>query len=108
MPDSHAARYEGAFSGRRCLVTGGAGFIGSHLARRLVDLGAHVVVLDNLASGHQHNLPGEHLQSGRIELIEASILDEPALPAPSTPAPSSSTRPPWSACPRAWPSPASA
>lgn len=79
MPDSHAARYEGAFSGRRCLVTGGAGFIGSHLARRLVDLGAHVVVLDNLASGHQHNLPGEHLQSGRIELIEASILDEPAL-----------------------------
>src|ERR1051326_6617764 len=38
------------------LVTGGAGFIGSHLTRRLVDLGAHVLVLHHLSHGSRHNL----------------------------------------------------
>lgn len=41
----------------RALVTGGAGFIGSHLVRRLVDDGAEVVVLDNLSSGSADRLP---------------------------------------------------
>jgi UDP-glucose 4-epimerase len=39
------------------LVTGGAGFIGSHIARRLLDDGHHVVVIDNLTTGQEENLP---------------------------------------------------
>lgn len=41
----------------RVLVTGGAGFIGSHLVRRLVSDGADVIVLDNLSSGSADGLP---------------------------------------------------
>lgn len=41
----------------RILVTGGAGFIGSHLARRLLDAGHAVVVVDNLSTGTQANVP---------------------------------------------------
>ncbi|MGH7665408.1 MAG: NAD-dependent epimerase/dehydratase family protein [Gemmatimonadaceae bacterium] len=42
--------------GARCLVTGGAGFIGSHLAARLVALGYRVRVVDSLSAGRQANL----------------------------------------------------
>lgn len=41
----------------RLLVTGGAGFIGSHLVDRLLALGHEVAVLDDLSSGHRENLP---------------------------------------------------
>ena len=41
----------------RCLVTGGAGFIGSHLADALVDAGHQVTVLDDLSSGRERNVP---------------------------------------------------
>lgn len=58
--------------GKRCLVTGGAGFIGSHLVDGLLDAGATVVVLDNFATGHRHNL--EHC-ADRIDLIEGDIRD---------------------------------
>jgi UDP-glucose 4-epimerase len=61
---------------RRCLVTGGAGFIGSHLATALVERGDDVRVLDNLSTGKRENLA--HL-AGRVTLIEGSILDEAAL-----------------------------
>src|SRR5688500_1476817 len=40
----------------RALVTGGAGFIGSHLCKRLVDAGFHVVAIDNLCTGKLRNL----------------------------------------------------
>lgn len=42
---------------RRTIVTGGAGFIGSHLVDRLLAAGEQVVVLDNLSSGNRDNLP---------------------------------------------------
>ena len=45
----------------RYLITGGAGFIGSHLAERLVDRGDHVVLLDNLSTGSMENI--RHLKT---------------------------------------------
>lgn len=41
---------------RRVLVTGGAGFIGSHLVERLLDDDHEVIVLDNFSSGRMENL----------------------------------------------------
>ena len=56
----------------RVLVTGGAGFIGSHLVEALVGEGYAVRVLDNLATGHRSNLA--HLE-GRFEWIEGDLAD---------------------------------
>ena len=44
------------YRGRRVLVTGGLGFIGSNLARRLVDLGADVLIVDSLIPDYGGNL----------------------------------------------------
>ncbi len=52
------------------LVTGGAGFIGSHLASRLAELGHRVRVLDNFATGRRENLAP---LAGRVELIEGDL-----------------------------------
>jgi nucleoside-diphosphate-sugar epimerase len=54
------------------LVTGGAGFIGSHLVEALIGEGFRVRVVDNLATGHRANLA--HLD-GRFEWIEGSVAD---------------------------------
>jgi len=52
------------------LVTGGAGFIGSHLARRLLEDGHRVRILDNFATGHRDNLAGIE---DSIELVEGDV-----------------------------------
>jgi nucleoside-diphosphate-sugar epimerase len=59
-----------------CLVTGGAGFIGSHIVEELVRRGNMVRVLDNFSTGRRENLRfgvGDH--SKRIEIIEGDIRD---------------------------------
>lgn len=59
----------------RYLVTGGAGFVGSHLTDKLIANGHEVVALDDLSTGHRDNLAGA-LASGRAELVEGTVLDE--------------------------------
>lgn len=59
----------------RILVTGGAGFIGSHLCERLIAEGHIVTVLDNFSTGRASNLTSL-LGSPNFNLIEGSILDE--------------------------------
>ena len=63
------------------MVTGGAGFIGSNLVRRLLELGARVVVVDNFSSGRRRNLDFIEREdyAGRFELVEADIRDYPVL-----------------------------
>ncbi len=57
----------------RWLLTGGAGYIGSHVARDLLASGREVVVLDDLSSGIRERVPGD------AELVVASVLDTDAV-----------------------------
>jgi nucleoside-diphosphate-sugar epimerase len=58
------------------LVTGGAGFIGSHIASKLVASGARVRIIDDLSTGYLHNV--EEI-GGDVDFIEASLTDENAV-----------------------------
>jgi nucleoside-diphosphate-sugar epimerase len=60
------------------LVTGGAGFIGSHLSEKLISLGHEVVVLDNFYNGNLNNIRGL-FNSENFLFIEGSILDKELL-----------------------------
>lgn len=73
-PASHDAKFSGSRPGPRYLLTGGAGFIGSHLADALSARGCDVLVLDDLSTGRRENI--EHLlDSGRAQLVEGSVAD---------------------------------
>ncbi|MFZ1983655.1 MAG: SDR family oxidoreductase [Desulfatitalea sp.] len=61
---------------RKALVTGGAGFIGSHLVEALAGQGCAVTVLDNLASGHLSNLEAV---KDKITVVQGDIKDERTL-----------------------------
>jgi len=68
-----------SFSGRKVLITGGLGFIGSNLARRLVDLGADVIAVDSLVpeyGGNLHNLAG---YEGRLRINVSDVRDRYSL-----------------------------
>lgn len=67
----HGSHFESA----RILITGGAGFIGSHLAQALCILGAQVVVIDDLSGGDRRNLA----QLPGVSLVPSSILDNDHL-----------------------------
>lgn len=53
----------------QCLVTGGAGFIGSHVAKELSMRGHNVIILDDLSGGFIENIPP------KVEFVEGSIMD---------------------------------
>jgi UDP-glucose 4-epimerase len=78
MPAS--TNFRRVFAGRRVLVTGGLGFIGSNLVRTLVGLGARVAVVDSLVpeyGGNRRNLAGI---AGRVKVHVADVRDWPRLP----------------------------
>ncbi|MFT5664653.1 MAG: UDP-glucose 4-epimerase [Gammaproteobacteria bacterium] len=61
---------------KKVLITGGAGFIGSHTADLLLSQNIPVRVLDNLSSGNRENLPNDH---PLLEFIEGDITDSSAV-----------------------------
>jgi UDP-N-acetylglucosamine 4-epimerase len=81
LPAAYAdARAALAREPRRWLVTGSAGFIGSHLLETLLGLGQHVVSADNFATGYRHNLDDVRARVGREawarhRFVEADIRD---------------------------------
>lgn len=64
------------FKNTTVLVTGGAGFIGSHIVDSLVEEGANVIVYDNFSFGNLRNLDNSR---GKIKVIKGDILDFPLL-----------------------------
>lgn len=61
----------------RVLVTGGAGFVGSHLVDRLIERGDSVIVVDNFFTGQKQNLL-HHLNNPKFELVRHDVV-EPIL-----------------------------
>jgi len=61
--------------GQTVLVTGGAGFVGSHLADRLANEGARVYVLDNLSSGRRDNISGKNVELVQGDIRNARLVD---------------------------------
>lgn len=66
-----------SLAGRRVLVTGGAGFVGSHLSEELIRRGARVTIIDNLTGGRLDNIAGvaEHVEVVRLDLRDPSLPD---------------------------------
>ena len=67
--------YKEFYKDKTVLITGGAGAIGSNLTRALVDLGAKVIILDDLSSGQLWNVPS----SPNVLFVKGSVLDEVML-----------------------------
>jgi len=64
--------------GKRVVITGGAGFIGSHLAEEAAGRGYHTVILDNLSTGRIEKIE-KLLKRSNVEFIRGSITDLPLL-----------------------------
>lgn len=62
-----------SLKGKKILVTGGAGFIGSHIVDKLVELGSDVIVLDDLSTGNLDNI--KHCRD-KLEFIKGDIRDQ--------------------------------
>jgi dTDP-glucose 4,6-dehydratase len=84
----------------RALVTGAAGFIGSHLSERLLERGFSVVGMDNLATGDVANI--EHLTGRDFVFVRHDVTNYVAIDGPSTTSSTSRAPPPpstTSSCP---------
>ncbi len=68
-----------AFENKECLITGGLGFIGSNLARRLVELGARVTLVDSLIPEYGGNLFNIHGLEDRVRVNIADVRDEHSM-----------------------------
>ena len=76
-PDEHGLRLgrrRGIFVWMRSIVTGGAGFIGSHIVDHLVAQGDEVVVIDALLAGDLRFI-SKHLDSGAVKFVRANLLE---------------------------------
>ncbi|MFD4115951.1 NAD-dependent epimerase/dehydratase family protein [Streptomyces niveus] len=62
----------------RCLITGGAGFIGSHLTEHLLGLGHEVVILDDISTGSADNL-ADWADEPRLRFVQGSVCDAEAV-----------------------------
>ncbi|MBL8759714.1 MAG: NAD-dependent epimerase/dehydratase family protein [Phycisphaerae bacterium] len=69
---AHTPASPGSTPARRVLVSGGSGFIGSHLVERLLARGDEVTVVDDLSTGRKRNMPAP---SARLRFIEADLHD---------------------------------
>src|SRR3712207_6887236 len=72
-PRSTLFPYTTLFRSMRVLVTGGAGFIGSHIVDRLVERGDAVLVVDDLSAGKAGNVPAGDRKSTRLNSSHANI-----------------------------------
>lgn len=63
---------------KNILITGGAGFIGSHLSDELLKLGHKITIFDNLSLGRMSNIE-EALKNSNCQFIKGDILDKDAL-----------------------------
>src|SRR3954471_15170464 len=70
---------DAVFSGSRALITGGLGFIGSHLARRLLDLGTEVTVIDSLIPEYGGNMRNVSEIADRIRINISDVRDTHAM-----------------------------
>ena len=63
---------------KNCIVTGGAGFIGSNLSQKLIELGHKVTVIDNLSTGIESNLKKvkEKINSKKLDISKIKDLDQ--------------------------------
>ena len=63
------------YEGKVVLVTGGAGCIGTNLCKKLADLGAKVIILDDLSSAYEWNIPN----AKNIKFVKGNVLDDEML-----------------------------
>jgi len=63
---------------KKAIVTGGAGFIGSHLAEELARQGYYTIIVDDLSAGKMENIE-ELLKNNNVEFIKGSVTDQPLL-----------------------------
>lgn len=74
-PKETCMQFAQFYKNKKVLVTGGCGFIGSHLAHKLVELGAHVTIIDDLSTGSIENIKNF---KDKITLIEETIVNQDA------------------------------
>jgi nucleoside-diphosphate-sugar epimerase len=75
LSESQISLIKTTLSGKTVLVTGGAGFIGSHIVERCLRVGAYVIALDDLSAGRYQNIE-KHESDPRFKFIKKSITDD--------------------------------